>query len=246
MSDTSCLLASTRLRVSAVGRLLCAILLAVSSTLPSAQGYYDQANDFYQARGRNIVVDQFHLPLCEQRLRQPEYARKEYLSRALTDCIFILKIFPNHPRALLAAVQVCEQMKSPTCPADEFLERAIAINPAASATFVVQGIYLHRTHRYTQAIESFKQALKLEPNSINAHYDLGLAYLETKQFELANEQAQDAYALGAPLPGLRKRLELAGYWKPLQQKGAYQEIAPPASKGADQGASDAPRKSVAP
>ncbi len=35
---------------------------------------------------------------------------------------------------------------------------------------------------------------------MNAHYNLALTYLDTKQFELANQHAQRAYALGATRP----------------------------------------------
>jgi tetratricopeptide (TPR) repeat protein len=60
-----------------------------------------------------------------------------------------------------------------------------------------------------------EKALTLDPNSINAHYNLGLTYFETKQFELANEHAQRAYQLGASPPGLRDKLVRAKQWRPI-------------------------------
>src|SRR4029077_4516748 len=95
-------------------------------------------------------------------------------------------------------------------------ESAIAINPKAAGTFVLQGIYQYGAKQYPLAIKSLGYALELQPNSVNANYNLALTYLETKQFELANVHAQRAYALGATYPGLRNRLTQLGYWKPSE------------------------------
>ena len=101
-------------------------------------------------------------------------------------------------------------MESGACLLDDIFERAVAINPKAAGTYVVQGIYLNRTKQYETAIERFKTALELDPDNLNAHYNLALTYLDTKQYELANQHAQRAYALGATPPGLRHRLQKAG------------------------------------
>ena len=76
-------------------------------------------------------------------------------------------------------------------------ENAIAVNPDVAATYVLQGIYLYRAKRLPAAVTSLEKAVKLDPDSLNAHYNLGLVYFETKQFELANAHAQRAYQLGA-------------------------------------------------
>src|SRR5207244_13383871 len=111
---------------------------------------------------------------------------------------------------------------------EEVVDQAFSITPRPSGWFMAVGIYLHRAHQYPKAIEAFRQAVKLDPNSVTAHYDLGLAYLETKQYELANEQAQIAYANGASLPGLRDRLQRSGHWKPLDRKRIPEAaVAPP-------------------
>ena len=66
-----------------------------------------------------------------------------------------------------------------------------------------------------EAVEKFEHALDLNPDDINAHYNLGLAFFDLKEYDKANEQAQTSYALGAPLPGLRDKLMRAGAWKPV-------------------------------
>lgn len=218
--------ASSRITASLAG-LGCAIVM-VSTGNAAPRVDFNAANDYYAAltSGRIRVVEQYHLAPCEQRLRALDFPK------ALAECNFILKIFPNHPKALFLMIQTCAQWKSSRCNAEDFLDKAVAINPRASATFVLQGIYFHGAHQYPKAVESFKTALELDPNSMNAHYNLALTFLETQQFDLANVHAQRAYGLGATLPGLRNRLTKGGYWKPIEQ-GA---VAPPATKPA---ASDA-------
>jgi tetratricopeptide (TPR) repeat protein len=78
----------------------------------------------------------------------------------------------------------------------------------------VRGTYEHRKRNFPKAVENFRKAVELQPEVANAHYNLGLALLENKQYDEANASAQRAYALGAELPGLRNRLEKVGRWRP--------------------------------
>src|SRR5262245_58137250 len=169
--------------------------------------------DFYEAQrsepGFLQNLDTLHIRVGNQNLRQ------RYFQGAFNEAQFVLSVVPNHPQGLILLVQTCEQWPTPKCLVEETFQRAIAVNPNAAGTHTTQGIYLHRKHRYKEAIESFKRALEVDPTSLNAHYNIGLAYLETKQYDLANQHAQRAYALGAPFPGLRKKLEQVGYWKPI-------------------------------
>jgi tetratricopeptide (TPR) repeat protein len=216
--------ASIRLTV-----LLAAALLACASATMAAETEVDfgRANDYYyyadKASNRLKVVEQYHLGPCEHWLRERAY------QQAVAECNFILKIFPNHPQALLLTTQACERWTSPLCRLDDVFQNAVAINPQIPQTFVLQGIYLHRTHQYGKAIESYQHALQLDPNLINAHYNLALTYLETKQFDQANEHAQRAYDLGSTLPGLRDLLIKAGHWNPAPRASVSAPSAAPAN-----------------
>ena len=198
-------------------------LLTGATAGMAARVDFNRANDYYPAFGTQDlkVVEQYHLGPCEQRLRERDYAR------AYNECNFILKIFPNHPQALLMMAQACEQWKSPRCMFGDVLQNAISINPQAAATYVIQGIHWHRTQQYAKAISSYNHALELDPNLMNAHYNLALTYIETKQYDLANEHALRAYDLGATLPGLRDLLIKAGHWNTVQ--GASQAPSSPKS-----------------
>ena len=203
------LIVCRRTRVALSTAVACVVGVVVAQNA-IGQVDFEKSNDYFAARGSNrlAVVEQYHLGPCQQNYRNRDWAR------AMNECNFILRIFPNHPAALLLVTQICEQWKSAACLLDDIFERAIAVNPKAAGTYVVQGIYLNRTKQYATAIQRFKTALELEPDNMNAHYNIALTYLDTRQFELANQHAQRAYALGATPPGLRNRLQQAGHWKP--------------------------------
>ena len=202
-------------------------MLAAPASGQSARQDVDvnRQNDYYSAAGTSQlrVVEQYHIGPCEQSLSARNFRK------AVAECDFILRIFPNHPRALHLTVKACEQWKSHECRLDEVFERAITINPKASATFVLNGIYLHGAKQYSKARQSYERALELDADSMNAHYNLGLACIELKDFACANEHAQRAYALGSTLPGLRDKLQKAGHWKPAAPKQSLLPQAPPHS-----------------
>jgi len=128
---------------------------------------------------------------------------------------FILNAYPNQPQVLNLLSDLCVvRWKSPTCDPDSWFEKALATNPNVAGTYVVYGIHLQRKRQIPEAIEVLNKALEMEPNSINAHYNLGLAYFELKDYAKANEHAQKSYALGASVPGLRDKLTKIGQWKP--------------------------------
>jgi tetratricopeptide (TPR) repeat protein len=135
--------------------------------------------------------------------------------------VFILNYYPNSPQALNGISELCFiKWKSPSCDADTWFDRAIARNPSIATTWVLFGIHLQRKGLPREAVEKYQRAIALDPGSINAHYNLGLAYLDLKEYAKANEEAQKSYALGAPLPGLRDKLVRAGAWKPGEASSA--------------------------
>jgi Tfp pilus assembly protein PilF len=200
------------LRVVAAG---CFLLVATSSL---AQGEGDK--DYYHANDRNEDaqalrnVEQYHLEQGVSKMKAGQY------SGAHADFAFMLGYFPNHPQALALMSELCDLKwkdfrKDFQCDMESRFERAIARNPNASPTFLVYGLHLQRVNRLPQAIESYKKSIALYPESANAHYNLGLAYFDAKQFDLANRHANLSYALGMRLPGLRDKLMRAGKWNAL-------------------------------
>jgi tetratricopeptide (TPR) repeat protein len=183
--------------------------LPLSSLTALAQGY-----DYYAPRKENADitrlknVEDYHLGPGQARVAKREYvyAQQEFE--------FILRYYPNHPVALNLLSDLCEKARVPSCNADPWFEKAIKLNPEAAPTFLMHGLHLHRKRQLEEAVKAYRRAIELAPDSVNAHYNLGLAYVELKQYDLANQHAQKSYQLGAYPPGLRSQLQKAGKWNP--------------------------------
>lgn len=205
--------------------------LGVASAAWAQEGNRDFYNPGTSPNDRDIFknVHAYHL--------QPgidAMARRDYI-HAYSEFLFILKFYPNQPDVLNMMSELCvNRWKSPQCDIDPWFPKAIDRNPNVAKTYVVYGMHLQRQGKHDQAIAELGKALKLQPDSINANYTLGLVYLAKKDYVNANRYAQAAYALGAELPGLRDQLVRAGKWKPLDQP-----LAAPTAGGAAKNAPDA-------
>jgi tetratricopeptide (TPR) repeat protein len=218
------------------------LLLALGAGGVRAEGAHcanvrpDMVLDYYSSRGCGFLqsVEQYHLGPGEKHLKANRF------TQAYNDFRFILNQFPNHPQALLLVAKTCELWpardteRGNRCNMAELFDRAIEKNPKASGTYVARGTWEHRAKQLDKAVANYQRAIALDPDSIGGHYNLALAYLDQKRYEEANAYAQRAYALGAPLPGLKNRLEQSGHWRP--------GVPPPAPAPADaSGKATAPR-----
>lgn len=194
-----------------------AVVLCVAlATDVAAQG---PGRDYYQAGAypdgiqmlRNL--DQNHFRLAARQLERRRY------HAAVPDLEFMLRYFPNHPHALAAIAQVGIGMKRPDLPEQHF-NTAIQRYPDHDETYVIYGVFLHKLGRTDAAIAQYKTALEINPNSGFGHYNLGLAYVDTKDYVQANTHAQKAYQLGINLPGLKRQLQAVGAWKPAEPSTA--------------------------
>ena len=161
-------LISSILRALRVAGLVAAALVAGASPALAQQG----DNDYYTSQSMPLLrtVEQYHLIPGEEKLRNRNY------ESAYGDFSFILRYFPNHPRALLAMVHLCSEWRSQHCLLDTVFEKAIAVRPNEPGTFVVSGIYLHRIKRYKEAIGELEQALRLGDRQISTIGNLCHAY----------------------------------------------------------------------
>ncbi len=228
-----------------IRRILFATAMTLVSTLVAAQA---MDNDYYQARATPqttellSAVEKYHLQPALDKMHSKFY------SAAWGDLNFILNYFPNHPRALLLMAQLCDLWRNPKCNMGPHFDKALQRTPESEGLHLTKGAYLQKRGRLDEAIESYKKSLAINPSSAYAHYNLGLAYAAKKQFNVANEHAQQAYELGDMPPGLREKLMAARAWKPAEKKPAANEKAgdetAPAKTGAD-AAPAAPAKPAA-
>ena len=93
------------------------------------------------------------------------------------------------------------------------LKQIIRHKPDLADGYVVLGNFLYKETKYDEAREVLQGGLDKVPSpSAEMHYFLGMILLKQGSFDSAREQAQKAYKLGYPLPGLRNRLKAAGHW----------------------------------
>lgn len=134
------------------------------------------------------------------------------------DIDFVLERMPNHPRALAAMVRLSTKQgtnrpKGAKQTVDCYFERALGFQPDDSTVNTLAGAYLLGRGNVNGAIGQLKAAIALAPDDGIAHYNLGLAYFEKKDYDLALAEAKRARELGIELPGLQNKLQRAGKWQ---------------------------------
>jgi tetratricopeptide (TPR) repeat protein len=185
------------------------LLLAAASSLAWA-GDFRPGQDYYNPENPGLIAsaEAHHMAQCTAALVRKELS----YNGGFGDCRYILDYFPNHPRALAVAAQLALAARRPEW-VDDYFVRALSFSPGHARTYLAYGFFLHKRGRLQDGISNYQKAIKLDPTLVDAHYNLGLAYCDLKQYGLANQHAQKAYALGAPLPGLRDKLMRVGEWK---------------------------------
>ncbi len=133
------------------------------------------------------------------------------------DLNYTLMAFPNHYRALVAMTKLALREKTAhverTSYAVEcYFDRAIRFKASDGMVRMIYGNYLRKIRRPDDALEQYHVAVDLQPKNANIIYNLGLLYLETKDYEQATVYAKKAYKLDFPLPGLRNQLMKTGKW----------------------------------
>jgi tetratricopeptide (TPR) repeat protein len=152
-----------------------------------------------------------------------ELLNKRDVSRnVISDLSFILNHWPNHYPALQALIRYKlgggDEDRDPYRSVECYFEIALQFVPNDANVLVLYGIYRYKSGDSDRAELYWKQALQNDPNSADAHYNLGLLYVEESRFRDALEHATKAYDLGYPLPGLKGKLIRAGYWKQLPEQ----------------------------
>lgn len=80
-----------------------------------------------------------------------------------------------------------------------------AVDSLSVKELIKKGIELYDTKDYEQAVETFREALDKEPNSMTATYELALSYLALKDYENATKFSTDV------INSDEKNLQAAGY-----------------------------------
>jgi tetratricopeptide (TPR) repeat protein len=184
-------------------------------TLEVGYGPYDYTNPVH-FREKLPIVERAHFTSNVEQL-----IRGETALGPMNDIAYTLNRFPNHHRALYSMMRynlaletrpAAGTRRSPEC----WFDRAMRFKSDDGTVRMLYGIYLHKISKPDAALRRYEEALTLLPNSAEVHYNMGLTYLDLKDYDAAANHAAKAYDLGYPLPGLRKRLAAVGKW-PAEQ-----------------------------
>jgi tetratricopeptide (TPR) repeat protein len=121
-----------------------------------------------------------------------------------------------------------------------WFERAERFQPDDVTVKSLSALYLARHGKKQEAITKLDEAVALGVESPTTGYNIGLAYFDAGQYDKALASAQQAYAAGFPLPGLRDKLKRIGKWRdlPPQDVGtpaAVESVLPGGSTGTEPG-----------
>ncbi|ENO78196.1 hypothetical protein C664_09600 [Thauera sp. 63] len=186
--------------------------------------------DYRSNADKHDIVERFHFNQDVQNLRRGQTAET-----AAGDISYVLRVFPNHPRALDAMARQSQREKratprGTTYSIDCWFERGMRFQPDDPIVKMLYGIHLLRIGKHEEAVKYLELAKSTgEPNG-NVLYNLGLAYVKLGRFEQALENAHAAYDLGFPLEGLRNQLMRAGKWREASPATAAQA---PVSRAAE-------------
>lgn len=138
------------------------------------------------------------------------------------DIHYTLMHFPNHYRALHSMARWHLENPNPKdeecdcldwlLPAECYFTRAITFTPDDGVLYYIFGIYLHKKGDLEKARGAYLDALKLGVTSAEFHYNYGLLLVDLEDYDAARREAQTAYEMGAPFPGLRNKLKRVGRW----------------------------------
>lgn len=129
------------------------------------------------------------------------------------DLEFVLRHFPNHPRALNSVARFAVlggrfppgQIPSADC----YFQRAIAFRHEDATVRMVYANYLTKVGNRSEARKQYEEALRLAPASAEINYNAGLFFVDEGQLERARTLSKIAYQGGYPLPGLRRKIQAA-------------------------------------
>jgi tetratricopeptide (TPR) repeat protein len=202
-------------------RLALATLLACLGVAVAAQPacpqftFVRQAGAFgpedYRGNRQKSLVEDFHFTADVENLRRGRS------STVGGDIAYTLSVFPNHPRALIAADRYAQKEKvaipeglkyTPAC----YYERALQFRPDDHPVRLLYTLLLLRNKQTDLAMQ---HASYVETNSLDnpiTQHNVGLIFLDMGEVDKAVEAARRAYELGATQPLLRDRLQAMGRW----------------------------------
>lgn len=168
-----------------------AILVALLSVNAS---YAEEVMDYFDPTFKNELstVERYHLT---KETFWRLFESKNY-SDALSDLKFILRYFPNHPKALQLMELVTKTIHEPFL-AVPYYDRAVRLYPQYAITQAQYGNCLVGIGKTEEGITRLEQAIEINPRLAAAYNWLSEAYTKAGNPEKARQAAEKAKELSA-------------------------------------------------
>lgn len=183
--------------------------------------------DYRTNRGETLdVVERFHFtPEVEALIRGKSTIHIG------ADLSYTLGTFPNHHRALMSMMRYGQRLKTPQPPyaaysVECYFLRAIRFRSDDTTVRLMYANFLAMNARLPEAVSRLQEVERVAGDNAFTHYNIGLIYLDMKEYEKALAQAHKAMVLGLDRSGLRDKLEEAGKWRAPDKPQTPVQIAP--------------------
>jgi Tfp pilus assembly protein PilF len=180
------------------------IAFVVFLTLPS--GSAQNVNNDYFAPDRDEsllrIVEAYHLA---QANFWAKFHSRDFRG-AFDDLKYVLRYFPNHPKALMLMGSLSKLKKTPSL-ATHYYEKALKLFPQHAFTHAQLGNYLVDIGDFGTGLAKLKEAIEMDPKLALAHAYLAKAYYKIGNPQLARRAAKRARELGyrGKIPGEFKK-----------------------------------------
>lgn len=182
--------------------------------------------DYRTRKDKLPIVEGFHFtPEVEMLIRGKSSAN------IADDIQYTLEVFPNHHRALVAMQRLSERLKTVQPPGAHYVlecyfERAVRFAPTDEVARLLYANYLVKEKRLDDARAQLQRTEALAADNAFTQFNLGLLYLELKDYDKAAEKAHAALALGLTRTELVDALKKAGKWRETPAQPAASGAAP--------------------
>jgi tetratricopeptide (TPR) repeat protein len=109
----------------------------------------------------------------------------------------------------LAADTMFKTSNVDTARAEKYLKRAIELDSTLAGAYVTWARLYVRAHRYSEAAPLLERAVSLQPELLEAHYQLGLVLMKLKRTEEANRELEIFKQLSEKQKTLNEPREIA-------------------------------------
>jgi len=169
-------------------------------------------HDYRTDRSMLQVVEKAHFPPATEHLIKPRFIHFG------SDLDYTLYAFPNHHRALVTMVKLGErektdQPKGLSFTVDCGFRRAIRFVPDDLVVRMLYAQYLGKQERREDALAQLSYVDASAGDDPVTRNNLGLLYLELKEYDKAREQAWRSADTGLPRLNLKEKLVAAGQWR---------------------------------